>query len=214
MFGRKARIRIAAVHNATQIHLAFDKLTSLSPAAAYVFGRTAFNARELLLTSLIQVSMKISRIEAEISDSANRRQDQKVSVGQYVTNVALRFIVKYLQTKQLDEEASWGYATAYSHIAKYGASYRDLLPRDYNPPKYTQTTEILKSQGCLTIAEVVGKIRTEHETLQGSSQEVALRADESINETIWTTLAVYDLQDAPAVASWKPTLDLIDSLVA
>jgi hypothetical protein len=89
-----------------------------TPAAAYLFARTLYNARPFVENSKLNLHQKIGAIEKELyASEASTHADAGIPA------LALRFIRGMLE--EVERAGFGGLNTAFGEIVKYGERYRN-----------------------------------------------------------------------------------------
>jgi hypothetical protein len=143
-----------------------------TPAAAYLFARTLYNARPCVENSKLRLHQKIGVIEKELCASEASTQ---ADAG--ILALALRFIRGTLE--EVERAGFGGLNTAFGEVVKYGERYRELSEHDHRPPESRDARAILEKSGYECLAELVRAVRTGYAGMESGDNA-------SADEDVWT----------------------------
>jgi hypothetical protein len=190
------------------IAIAFDSLRTRAPGAAYLFARTLVNARPLIDDLTIPKTKKIKMVQDEIDESAKLNTGD-ASLGVNTSTVfpflALKFVLRLLEVAERDVDASLGHSCAFGEIAKAGEHYRDLEPRDRQPPPDAGSQALLARQAHTCVGEVVDAVIADFEKMNYDRGRAA--------EDIAMLLAMYDLRGEAASGRLNAELQALEAAI-
>jgi hypothetical protein len=182
---------------ATKIGTIHQRMTSEVPAAAYLFARTLYNARDVLDDSSMTLARKIAHIDEEIQTSIPlSNADAGIGV------IALRFTRMLLASQEHIDVGSFALSAAFGEIAPRGAQYREVDERDERSPTNEDARGILTKRGHECLAGLVQTVRAE---VVSAGQNAAFA-----NDDVWSLIAMFDLREEASSGRLAPFMRALE----
>lgn len=201
MFGFKKRPdQVDRLQALLELQVEFRRLQSDPPAAAWFFARNLYNAHPRVDTAE-GVDETIAHLKREL---ASPQPVKNIGVDGGMEIFALRFLLAYMVAiKRGENEIAFN--TTFRTIKEQGERYRDLTPKDNEPPADAALRTILRNGGYASLSEIIAGVQEDYRTIPGSEVEAF--------ESCQTIIAGFDIKQEASSGRLLPHAERLEDII-